>query len=241
MKFGQPFLCVAPKTLQTVDVDFSGGKAFPMIDPQMPVATKHQRVVTSKLVGIDDRAAADGLDGHIHQTLGRDVSNHFDLHNAVSLEDSEDRNLPGRPATAFSLAAASEIGLIQFNLARQEQLPIHMSQGGPSKQGDGLQDRWIAQSDLLSNPAGRQFDLKELDDPQPAFIRNSQPVDPPTRKVMERITTPLTAVSSAQEAVVFPASAPCTKNTPIFCTRFSKEQSRSIFRFTDELKGFQFH
>jgi hypothetical protein len=58
---------------------------------------------------------------------------------------------------------------------------------------------------------------------------------------MKRITAAFAAVPFAQDPVDFPASTPCTENTAIFCTGFFKEQSGSIFRFPDELKGLELH
>jgi len=73
------------------------------------------------------------------------------------------------------------------------------------------------------------------------LIRNSQPVDPPARKVMERVAAAIAAVPFARNPVAFSAPTACTENTAISCTRFFKEQAGSIFRFSDELKGLELH
>ena len=241
MKLGQSFLRVAPEALQAVDINLAGGKAFVVIDSQMPVATEHQRIVASEFVGVDNRATADCLNGHIQQTLGRDIPNHFDLHHPVSLEDSEHGNLPGRASPAFPLASASEIRLIQFNLTGHKQLAIHVGQDRQAQDRDGLEHSRITQSDLLSNLAARELYFKEFDDPQPALIRNSQPVDPSAREVMERITAPFAAVPLAHDPIDCSAPTPWTQNVAIFPARFFKEQSGSIFRFPEEFEGLELH
>lgn len=241
MKLGQPFFCIAPEAFQAVDIDLAGGKALAVIHPQMPVPAEHQRIVASEFIGVDNRAAADGLDGHVQQTLSRNISNHLDLHDAVSLENSEDGDLSSRAATPFALASASEVGLIQFDLAPHQQLTIQVGQNGQPQNRDRLEYGRITQSDLLSDLPAGQLHLKELDDPQPALIRNSQPVDPPARKVMERVAAAIAAVPFAYDPVVFSAPTACTENTAISCTHFFKEQSGSIFRFSDELKGLELH
>jgi hypothetical protein len=241
MKLGQPFLRIAPEALQAVDIDLAGGKALPMIYPQMPVSAEHQGIVASELICVDNGTPADCFNRHVQQALGRDIPDHLDLHDPVSLENSEDGDLSSRAATAVALASAPEIRLIQFNLTVHQQLLIQLDQNRPAQDRDGLQNRRVAQSDLLSNLAGRELHLKELDDPQPALIRNSQPIDPSARKVMKRIPAAFAAVPFAQDPIDYPASTPCTENTAIFCTGFFKEQSGSIFRSPDELKGLELH
>ena len=241
MKLGQPFLRIAPKTFQAVDIDLAGREALAMIDSQMPVSAEHQRIVAAEFVGIDNRAPADRLDRHVQQTLRRDISNDLDLHDAVSLENSEDGDLPGRASSAFPLASASEVGLVQLDLSVHQQLPIQVGQDRQAENGHGFEHGRITQSDLLGDLAARQLHLKELDDPQPLLIRNPQPVDPPARKVMERVAAAIAAVPFTRDPVAFSAPTACTENTAISCTRFFKKQSGSIFRFTDELKGLDLH
>ena len=241
MKLGQSFLGIAPEAFQPIDIDLAGRKAFAMIDPQMPVPTEHQRIVASEFVGINDRASADRLDRPIQQTLGRHIPDHLDLHDPVSLENSEDGDLSSRTTSTFSLASASEVGLIQFDLAVHQQLAIQIGQNRTAQNRDGLEHGGITQPDLLRNLAARELYFKELDDPQPALIRNSQPIDPSAREIVECIIAPLTAIPLARDPVDFSAPTACTENTAIFCTRFFKEQPGSIFRFTDELKSLEFH
>jgi len=241
MELGQPLLRIAPESLQAIDIDLAGGKALAMIHPQMPIPTEHQSIIASELIRVDNGAPADRLDRHVQQALGRDISNHFNLHNPVSLKNAEDGDLPGRASTPFALASAPEVGFVQFNLTGHKKLAVQMGQDCPSQDRDGLEHGRIAQPYLLSHLAGGQLHLKELNDPQPALIRNSQPVDPPAREVMERVATPLATVSLAHDPIDFSASTPCTKNAAIFPTRFFKEQSSSIFRFTDEFKGLELH
>jgi hypothetical protein len=241
MKLGQPFLCIAPEALQAVDIDLAGGKALPMIHPQMPVSAEHQGIVAAELIRVDNGAPADCFNRHVQQTLGRDIPDHLDLHDPVSLENSEDRNLPGRAATAFALASAPKVGFIQFNLTVHQQLVIQLGQNRPAQDRDGPQHGRITQPDLLGDLSGRQLHLKKLDDPQPALIRNSQPIDPSAREVMKRITAALAAIPLAHNPIDFSAPTACTGNAAIFRTRFFKEQSGSMFRFPDELKGLELH
>lgn len=241
MKLSQPFLCIAPETLQAVDIDLAGGKALAVIHPQMPIPTEHQGIVAAELIRVDNGAAADRLDRHVQQTLGRDIPDHLNLHDAVSLDNPEDGDLPGRASSAFPLASASEVGLVQFDLAVHQQLAIQVGQDRPSQNRDGLERGRITQPDLLGDLPGGQLHLKKLNEPQPGLIRNSQPADPPARKIMERVAAPLTPVPLARDPVDFSAPTACTENAAIFRTRFFKEQSGSFFRFSDELKGLDLH
>ena len=241
MKLGQSLLCIAPEAFQAVDIDLAGGKALPMIHPQMPVSAEHQRIIAAEFIGVDNRASADRLDRHVQQALGRDIPDHIDFHDAVSLENSEDGDLSSRAASAFPLASTPKVGLVQLDLAVHQQLAIQVGQDRPAQDRDGLERGRIAQSDLLGNLAGGQLYLKELDDPQPALIRNSQPTDPAAREVVERVAAAFTAVPFTHDPVDFSAPTACTENAAIFRTCFFKEQSGSIFRFPDELKGLEIH
>jgi hypothetical protein len=212
-----------------------------MIHPQMPIPTEHQGIIASELIRVDNGAAADRFNCHIQKALSRNISNHFDLHDAVSLENAEDGDLSSRASTPFALASAPEIGFIQFNLPCHEQIAVQMGQDRPPQNRDGLEHGRITQPDLLGDLSGGQLHLKELNDPQPPLIRNSQPVDPSAREIMERITAPLAAVPLADDPVDFSASTPCTENTAILCTHFFKEQSGTTFGFSDELKRLELH
>jgi len=88
---------------------------------QVPVATKHQAVITLELVRINDRTPADLFDRQLQQGGGRDVRNdrHMDL--AVPLQDAQDWNFPGTPSTSVALATAPEVALIQFDLSAQQE------------------------------------------------------------------------------------------------------------------------
>ena len=54
IKFAQVALGLVPEVLDAVDVVFTGGKQFGVIDPQMPEASHSERVVAGQRVTIND-------------------------------------------------------------------------------------------------------------------------------------------------------------------------------------------
>jgi hypothetical protein len=75
MMLDKSLLGPAPKTLQSVDIDFAGREPFAVIDFQVSVAAKHQAIIATELIGIYDAASAHGLDGEANQGLGGNIWN----------------------------------------------------------------------------------------------------------------------------------------------------------------------
>ena len=241
MEFDQSLLGKTPKSFEAVNIHLARREALPMIDTKMTIATEHKGIIAPELIGINDRAATDRFDRHAEQGLSCNVFDDFDLDRPVSLQNAENRHFSGCPTAALPLATTTKIALVQFNLTPEEQVGILTGDDRESDYSDRLQDRRITQAHLLCNLPGRNFEFKELNDPQPLLERDVQLIDPSIREVVERVFTSFTSVSSADDPIDFSASTACTKNRPIFPTRFSKEKSRSIFRLSNKFKGFEFH
>ena len=66
VKFAEVTLGLIPKVLDAVDVVFTGGKEFGVVDPQMPEARNVQSIVAGEGITIDDGVRHDPLlqDGH---------------------------------------------------------------------------------------------------------------------------------------------------------------------------------
>lgn len=238
MKFNNAFFGITPKALNAIDVNFAVTKMLPMVNVDMPVTTEHQSIITFEFVGVNNASAPDHFDGQIKQSLGLDVFNSLHMDTAVSLEDAEDGNLVNRPTASFAFAFASKVRFVQFNC------PIHPVRGPDTMTNrlpddlDRLEGRGITQAHLLSNPAGRDFQFKELDDPQPLLGTNFSFTDPTVTEVMEGVVTPLTSVFFTQQPVDFIAITSAAKNMPLFPAEFTQIQSGTVFTFDDELKGF---
>jgi len=56
--FDQSLTSVGPESLQTLDIDFALAKSLTMIDFEMPVPAKHQRIEAFLLLGIHDTTPA---------------------------------------------------------------------------------------------------------------------------------------------------------------------------------------
>ena len=239
MKLSEPLLRIAPEPLKAVNIDLAGREPLPVVNPQMAIAAKHQRIISPELIGIDDRPPTYHFYGHIHQRFGAHVLNHLDLDDAISLENTEDGRLAGGAPASFSFTSSTEVTLVDFDLSGKKVVGV-TEQRHPDD-GDGLEDRRIAQSHLLSHLSRGDLDLKELDDPEPLLKRNLDQIYPPSREVVEGVPAPLTAVSFIENSIDFSAPATCTKNEAIFYTRFFKEQSRFFLGFPYELECLYLH
>lgn len=208
-----------------------------MIDSQIPIAAEHQRIIASEFIGIDNRASSDRFNRHLQQTLGRDIPDPFHLDDPISFQNPKNRRLPGGSTAPFALAFVSEIGFIQFDLARHEQIRIQPGQNRKLQDSDRLEHGRITQPDLLGNSSAGELHFKKFDDPHPFLKWNSKSINPSTGEIMERITISPAAVALPDNSIDPSIPTSCTKNTAIFPTRFYKEQSGSILRSPDELKA----
>ena len=116
--FDQSLFGIAPEAFKAVDVHFATWKPFFMIDFQVPVTAAHQRVIASEFIGINDRPSAYGFNGEVEQGIGRDIFNHFDLYNPITLQNAEYRDFVEGPTATFAFASATKIGFVQFNPRR---------------------------------------------------------------------------------------------------------------------------
>ena len=241
MKFDQPFLGVTPKSFEAININLARREALPMIDTKMTITAEHKSIVPPELIRVHDRPATDRFDGHVEQGLCGNVFHHFNLDRPVTLQDAENRHFSCCPATTFPFTPPTEVTFIQLNLASKEQFWILTGKNGTSDDRDCLQYRGIAQSDLLSDFPCRDFEFKELNDPQPLLERDVQLIDPSVREVVEGVFASFTTVSSADDPIDFSTSTTCTKNTSIFATRFFEEKPSTVLRFSYKFKGFELH
>jgi hypothetical protein len=204
MMFDQPFLGIGPEAFKAVDVDLARAEAPLMIDLQMAIAAEHQCIVAAEFIGINDAAASHHLDCHIQENLGRDLSNDLDFDQPLTLENAENRDFAGRPASTMAFASAAEVGLIGLDLPTQEEHTI-LAGGGNAfpYQVESLEDRGIGKSDLTGCFMGRQFELEKFDDPEPIPGRYSELADPPAAPVIELIPAVLTAIFLAPDLIDF--------------------------------------
>ncbi len=236
MEFDKSLLGETPKAFEAINIHLARREALPMIDSKMTIATEHKSIIAPELIGIYDRSATDRFDGHAEQRLSRNVSDDFNLDRPVALQDAENRHFSGCPAATLPFAPTTKIAFVQLDLTSGKHIGILSGDDSESDDCDRLQDRRITQPHLLSDLPGRNFEFKELNDPQPLLERDVQLIDPSIREVVEGVFTSFASVSSADDPIDFSASTACTKNRPFFPTRFFKEKSRFIFRLSNKFK-----
>lgn len=241
VELNDPLLCVAPESLKPINIHLSGCEPLAVINSKMPISAKHQRIIASKFIGINNGASSHSFDRHIHQGLGRHVLNNFYADGPVALVKAENRHFAGSAPATFAFASSAEVALIKLDLSFEKIIQALISQDRQTDQRYRLQNSRITQPNLLSNFPGRKLNFKELDDPKPLLVRNPKLIKPSSGKIMKGVSTLLAPVSFAGNSIHFSASTACTKNRPVFPTRFSEEKPRPVFRFRNKFKGFKFH
>jgi len=217
--FNQPFFSVGPEALQAVDVYLARTETPLMIDPEMAVAAKHQSVVTTEFVGINDAAPVDHLNRKTQEDLGRDIANNLDFNQPLTLQNAEYRDFAGGAPSPVALASPAEVGLIRLDLASEEEHTILA--GGRNAfpyQIEPLQDCGIGQIDLFGGLESRHLQLEHLDDSQPVPGRYPELSDPSTGPIGKLVPAVLAAIFLAPNFIEFFAVTSEAKTTPTFPT-----------------------
>lgn len=241
MKLNNPLLGITPKPLQTINIHSPRRKMPLMVNPQMPITTKHQGIITSKLIRINDGSTPDLLDGHVEQRLRRNVLDHLDSNRPIALVNAENRDFSGCPSAPLAFPSASKVSLIELNLPFKKPFLRLAGHNRHTKHRDGSKNGGITESNLLGDLSGRELHFKELNNPEPLLVRDPKLLNPSIREIVKAIFAPLTAVLFSPDAIDFSAFTACTKNRSFFPTRFFEKKSCPVFRFSNEFKGFQFH
>jgi len=241
MKLDNSLFGITPKPFQTINIYPPRRKPPLMVHSQMPIATKHQGIITSKFIRIDNGSSSHFPDGHVQQRLRRHVLDHLHPHRPISLVNAENRDFPGCPSASLPFPSASKIGFIQLNFALEKSFFALAAQKGQTKYRDGSENSWITEANLLGNLPCREFHFKEFDNPEPFLIRDPELVNPSVREIMEAVFAPLTSIPFVGNSINFSAAATCTKNRVTFPTRFFEKKPSPIFRFCNKFKGLKFH
>lgn len=235
----KPFLGVTPKTFNAVYVNFAVGKELFMVEIDMPIAAKHERVVAPEFVGIDDTAAPHGFNRKVKESASRYVLNRLHLDDSISLQDAENRDFSCGPSAALALAPSAEVTLVHLdNSAEKFECVRGAGHDGGAYHIDRFQDRRVTDTGLLGDFSGRELQLKEFNYPEPVFMRNTEFVYPPSGEVVEGISASFASEPSTDDAIDFSTSAPCTKTTAVFPTQLCEEEPRGILGLYKGFKSF---
>ena len=158
-------------------VPFARYKSFLMVDELMRKAAIIKASVANIVVGIDRAACLNML---FHKGLKRLASHIGDGNRSdipVSLDDTDDRCLPGSTSAALPLASATKVGFIDLNVAGQlagEMVALN----GLSDLGKHLPGSFVCDPNLILQLVGRNPNLEESDgtypfgDRRPGLLKN---------------------------------------------------------------------
>ena len=228
-----------PEAFQSIDVNFSARVSFFMVDSQVAIAAEHQRVIAAEFIGVDDRSATDRFDRHIQQRGRRDVFDDVDLDHAISLQNAENRDFMGSSPATLTLPLSSEVRFVHFDLAAQKIGGFgSVGHNRLSNHGDRFESRGITKADLLGYLAGRDFEFKELEDPEPGLGRDFEFIKPAAGEVVESESAALTAEFFVTDSIDFIAPTSTAENVAVFPAEFAQIPARPIFCVNNEFKSF---
>jgi len=170
MVFDQPFLGVAPESLDAVDVNFPGGESFFMVDFEMPIPTEHQRVITPIFVCVHDGSPSHRFDCERKQSLGRDIFDSLNLNHAIPLKYAKYGHFSRRTPSSFAFSLTSEIRFIELDFTAEKVMIRRVGHQRQSNDCNGLKHGGITKPDLLCDLPGTKIKLEEFDHPQPVPV-----------------------------------------------------------------------
>ena len=115
----QHMLCKTPKTLNAVNMILASvGKRLAVVQ-FVVLAEAMQRVVTAKSIGVIHRALSGMFSDMRHQFFCGYLLHYFGIYSSVPLQKAQYNAFSCRTSTALALPSASEVRLVNLNLALQ--------------------------------------------------------------------------------------------------------------------------
>ena len=160
MELHHLFLSITQEAVHTAHMNIFPAESS-SVTAEVLIVAKHQRVISSPPIRIDDRTFSDGP----HHQVGNGLSNHIlkRLHfdQPFPLENTEDRKSGFGIFRAVTLTSVFKIGSLCFNLPVRQRITV--SGVGDDRLPDevkGLVRRGIRDPQLLGGLSGSGFQLK---------------------------------------------------------------------------------
>jgi len=219
MMFNKSFFSITPEAFNTVNIDLTRGESLPVVYLQVPISTKHQRIIAFEFVCVNNRAPSNSLNGEVEQCFCCDILDYFNFYNSISFKDAKDRDLIECTPASFPFASTSKVGLIKLNLPLKEFFTFTViGQDGHPDCINRFEYSRITKPNLLGDFSGREFQLKELDDPEPLFTTDPDFIDPSSSKIMKSVSTAFTSISFTNYSVNFIVPVSNAETTVVFPT-----------------------
>ena len=120
VEFGEPALGKAPKSFDSIDVDFALTQGSAFLDAQVfIIANINQAVIANPLIGVQHAGGIDSAANDLLERLLATVRDHLGIDFSPSLIDAKHRLLVGRSALSSRTDVAfepvrSKVGFIRF-------------------------------------------------------------------------------------------------------------------------------
>ncbi len=187
-------------------------------------------------VCINDAASSDGLNRQTADGFGSQSFHHFHLNLAVSLEDSEDRDLISGSPASFPLSFSPKVGIVRFHFPLEPIPVFRIGYDALPDQIGGLQNSRVRKVELLADLPGRHLQFEQFDDPKPLGRIDFQLPNPSSAELREPVFASAASVSLSCNFIDFWTAAAWTKNASIFAPVFSQIFLSSFLTFYDGVK-----
>jgi hypothetical protein len=188
------------------------------------------------LVRINDAASPHGLNRQTADGFGSQSFHYFHLNLAVSLEDSENRDLISGSPASFSLSLSPKVGIVSFHFPLKPIPIVQIGHNALPDQIGGLQNRGIGKINLLADLPGRHLQFEQFDYPKPLGRADFQLPDPGPAELRKPVFASSAAVSLTRYLIDFWAAAIDAQNASIFAPVFSQIFLSSFLTFYDGVK-----
>lgn len=143
MELDNPFLGITPESFNTINVHFPRRKPPFMINSQMPISTKHQSIIASKFICINNRSSSDCFNSHVHQRLCSNILNNFNPDRTIPFITAEYWDFPSSTSSSLSFSSSSKVALVHFDFTLKESIVILTCQNSHAYKGNCPQNSWI--------------------------------------------------------------------------------------------------
>jgi hypothetical protein len=119
-----PFFGITPEAIGAVNMNIVPAESSSVIDRQVHVAAKHQRIIASPSIRINDRTSTGGLRRQVENGLCTQVLKGLHFYQPFPVEDTEDGKSGFGISRTTSPASILKIGFLRFNFTVQERVTV---------------------------------------------------------------------------------------------------------------------
>ena len=158
MELVHPFFRITPEAVRAVHMNIAPAEFSFVIDGEVFVAAKHQRIIVSRSIRINVRTFPDGFHRQVANGLCTQVLKGLDFYQPFPVENIEDGKPGFGVSRAASLTSIFKMGFLRFRVTVQKRVTV--SGVGSDRLPDevkGLVDWWDKRSLIAERPFWQRY------------------------------------------------------------------------------------